>query len=572
MKKLGTILLGLALLAAAASQAAIAEPAPVLTDPTGDASWTMVYPSPRGIPVPEQLEFLRSTRPQNYSAVDVQALTFAENDTHVILDLDLVDLPPRAIECSVLPPLHSDIGDCGFWYNIEFDYVRRNDAFAPRVHFDLDVDCNYGCTEQADATVSTGSLLLDARVCAADPEHPFCANYANADDIAKPYPMTYERVEPDTLRFSLNKRWIRHHDQLFDRSLCDGQCGGDDLIVKPASTCAGDAFVNFHVDVQASDRGEVWADFWYRDVQDTADSTPWIVQYDSPSCPTAHDAASGADVKDAWWDWLWGYAGREPAIRPLDPARDAAFPRNGSAIDVRHVRIEETERAVVFEMELSEMPPVAEECASREGTNEPYCAYRYDVNASYLRWTDAWGPQVRVTWRIGCEPTCQEVAGMRIGDGPVHSGDGDLLTFDRVEPATARWTVDKAAFQRTDPDVAGEGFAGPSGPCAGDVFADVRFQTRAIEEAGANYYFDVDNAVNSSQAGEPRFDEPTRTWHGTVLRHDSAGCPPNGDVPGTGTDTDVAGGFLELGGSWNLAAVMVAAAAGIVLIRIRTRP
>lgn len=195
-------------------------------------------------------------------------------------------------------------------------------------------------------------------------------------------------------------------------------------------------------------------------------------------------------------DVAWSHAGELAGTGPLRPIRDAAFERNGTAVDVREIRVGEDASRVFLEVELVDLPPDPAECrGGPEGVVEDAvgerCAYSYVVRWVYYRRADPWGPMVEARWMLGCPSECVDRASVRVGDGPTWSADGERVDFERRAPDVARWTIDKVVFREGfDGDDEGGGDHPEPGPCAGDAFFDFRFESRGDEEYGLNHYKD----------------------------------------------------------------------------------
>lgn len=203
--------------------------------------------------------------------------------------------------------------------------------------------------------------------------------------------------------------------------------------------------------------------------------------------------ATGASQDLVLWDPLgdvsWTVGGAFAGPRPLQPVRDLAAGRNESGVDVNMVRVGENRTHVFVELGLEDLPPEPAACSMVDGspTVASRCRYSYVVRWTYYDADASWGPEVRVSWTVECRPACSDEATVRVGDGPDVKDSDDVLTFERLPPNVARWTMHKAVFRNPQTTSAG-GEAGSL--CSGDLFLVFSAEVRATQAHGAFHYRD----------------------------------------------------------------------------------
>lgn len=217
---------------------------PVLDDPTGDIRWGI-----HGMEFPHSLDPVRESRTHNGSAADVEEIRVGDNQTHVVLELDLGTLPPDASECAG-PPGASSILDCSYIYEFAWAYYRESDSWAEMMSGYWFVGC-------PNAQVECGDLIS-----------------FQTWSGASPY-IDFERIEPDILRLTVDKAVMTE---------------GGDPAEERAAPCDG-LFLNFDFSARASMR----EGSGYVDERDTAETGVYALRHQPEHC--ANDAVGGSASK-----------------------------------------------------------------------------------------------------------------------------------------------------------------------------------------------------------------------------------------------------------------------------------
>lgn len=219
--------------------------------------------------------------------------------------------------------------------------------------------------------------------------------------------------------------------------------------------------------------------------------------------PTA--AGTETVLNDKAWDYSWNVAGTAGPV-PAEPVRDAAFEWNGSAADIREVRVGENATHIWIELELGRMPPEPEECAGPPGARDAAdCNYMHQVFWAFYSDSPPRGPQMWVSWNVGCTgPACNDTANFFL-EAAHTAGAHRGFDFDRVPPSTGRWTLHKKVMHEDSdfPD------GGPARLCEGDALLNFRADTLGFQPTTNTY--------------EDRRDTTRTGLH--VIQHDSPGCP-----------------------------------------------
>lgn len=481
--------------------------APVLSDPTGDTRWMLAD----GTDVPDELEPLRDLLPPDVAgdSADLEGLRFGENGTHLVVELDLARLPPAPAECEGPLPGLRDWFNCRAVYAIEWTYLRQDGLWGPPLELTWLVGCapnGVVCGDNVRLEVGGTMSRLAEWTGPADRSY-----------------VTFERIGPDVARFELHKALVQ--EEVLDED-------GD---VKPARLCAGDLFANFRVSSRFQARGEALANVVAEDARDTLDTGTHVVRSGSPGCPgpdSRPEPGNSSELQTVHEDYAGdvarSLAGKSGTPRYLEPVWEAAFERNGSAVDVRALRMGEDGEHLLIELELAELPPAPDACQAPAGTTVSRCRYRYDVNATFVRPSVPWGPNLHATWTVSCRPECREAAAVQVGDGPRWTNDSPALDFERISPNAGLWILDKAVFGATEIEDPDADTLGPAELCRGDAFTDVRFHAIGWEESGAVRYRDWDDTSLS----RPREGIEVHPYEPYLVQTSSPGCSGVGH-PGT---------------------------------------
>lgn len=471
----------------------------VLEDAPGDVRWEVLG----AVEGPAAAEPLRDAAFfRNGTGADVETLRVGETATHILVEIDLVDLPPAPED----PPPEGCGPDvwpqCGFRHRVYWTFFREHDRWAQPMEAEWWMQCRPpsqgGCQESTD--VFAPGLSLDG--------------YGLDTGLVR-----FERVPPDRGRWVIDKAAFQKPEELPDP---------DELGSEHARLCAGDALLNFRVRTSHSERWPAVPHHRFTDSRDTSDTGMYMVRDDSPGCPEHTDPGVEEDegpkpvVDDRPWDvrallvdWL-------ASPRPVRTAWNTAVDRNGSGADAVQVRVAENATHVLMELDLVGLPPPPGACSAPPGADGmPKCGYLASVYWTFYRRSgEPWAPEVNATWRVTCRPDCREEATVQVGDGSkwtTSDGPGPL-SVERVPPHTVRWSINKHVFHR-EAEFTVSGEAGPSGGglCQGDAFADFRASTHGFEEFGINHYRD--------EVGDIRY----LTFWGLpfdsyLVQNDSPGC------------------------------------------------
>lgn len=461
---LGAILLAGLLVAPTLS----AQPTTVLTDPTGDVEWTVLWWPPHN-EGPEELEPVRDAAfDHNGSSADVEKIWLGENETHVVVEADLRDMLPEPRECKQEPFVYRS--NCADHLTIYWTYVRQQDPWAPEIKLEWDMTCMGDCADVVMAQIGDAHGLADRP----------------GGDLVDM--LDHRRVEPDRVQWTLDKRAFQKADEI-----------GSYTEPNASRLCRGDAFVDFRFITYRWDGRVNVAVNEYRDNTSTRDSGLHRIQHDSPQCPESTASSSGVDglktvLSDRTNDTASDTLGRRLAMpQHVKQTTDAVRPNPADAADARAIRVGETKEAVVVEFDVTDRPRVAApECpAGGVPADRTRCSFHHQVEWVYYRPTDPWGPRVQVMWNLTCKETCDDHALVRVGDQVRFTDASPWLDFEEVSETTGRWRIAKRAFQKHTEMFPGDaGEPAPARMCAGDVLANFRFTTRSRVRMENDVYFD----------------------------------------------------------------------------------